>query len=55
MTTKIMQDGEADSIPCPADRCPILVDDDMVLRMITGSGRAVQVPAPDGEQLRESE
>ena len=34
MTTKIMQDGEADRIPCPAFRCPILVDDDMVLRMI---------------------
>lgn len=35
VTTKIMEDGEADSISCPAESCPILVDDEMVLRMVS--------------------
>lgn len=35
MTTKVMEDGEADSISCPADACPILVDDEMVFQMVS--------------------
>ena len=37
---KIMDDGEVESISCPAEACPILVDDDMVLGVL------------DSEQIR---
>ena len=37
LTNKIIEDGEADYISCPTD-CKILVDDEMVLRLIPDSG-----------------
>lgn len=35
LTIKITDDGDADAISCPAEKCGIIVDDDTIMQMIS--------------------
>lgn len=38
LTIKITDDGDADSISCPAEKCGIIVDDETIVKMISDDG-----------------